>query len=141
MWIPDRPEPRQVEETAPTGSQPYPWATTKGGPTRYFDPSAFTLQPAGFLGTAGRTILRGPGLANLDFSAVKDTALRIMGESGKLEFRAEIFNILNRADFSFPNRTVFAGRADGEAPLAAAGLITSTVHASRQIQLALKLIW
>src|ERR1019366_7836223 len=56
-----------------------------GTPNLYFDPCAFTIPAAGFLGTAGRNILRGPGLANLDFSLMKDTAIKHLGESGKLE--------------------------------------------------------
>ena len=100
-----------------------------------------TVPAAGFLGTVGRDILRGPGLANLDYSLVKDTSLRFLGESGKLQFRAELFNILNHANFATPNRSVFAGIQNVEAPLANAGTITSTSAAARQIQLALKVIW
>ena len=112
-----------------------------GGPDRYFDPLAFSIPAAGFLGTAGRNILSGPGVANLDFSLVKDTALGFLGESGKLEFRAEFFNLLNRANFFRPNALVYAARVDGEAPLAAAGRISRTDTTSRQIQLALKVLW
>ncbi|MBI2817200.1 MAG: TonB-dependent receptor [Acidobacteria bacterium] len=112
-----------------------------GGPDLYYDPCAFALQPAGFLGTAGRNLIRGPGLANVDFSLVKDTALRSLGEGGKLEFRAEIFNILNRVNFSFPGTIAFAGARDGEPRLPTAGIITSTVTTSRQVQFALKLLF
>ncbi len=112
-----------------------------GGPELYYDPCAFTLQSLGFLGTAGRNLIRGPGIANLDFSLVKDTALRSLGENGKLEFRAEIFNILNHANFGLPGNVVFAGARDGEPHLATAGIITNTVTTSRQIQLALKLLF
>jgi len=112
-----------------------------GGPERYYDPSAFTVPAAGFLGTAGRNILRGPGEATLDFSVVKDTALGFLGESGRLEFRAEFFNLLNRVNFSQPDRIVFAARANVEAPLATAGRINSTVGTSRQVQLALKILF
>jgi outer membrane receptor protein involved in Fe transport len=114
--------------------------TILGAPERYFDPSAFTLQPAGFLGNAGRNILRGPGLANVDFSLVKNAAVPRLGESGKFEFRVEFFNILNRANFADPNRTVFSGTA-GSVPVATAGLITSTITASRQIQFAMKVLF
>ena len=95
----------------------------------------------GFLGNLGRNTLRGPGLASVNFSLAKDTPLGFLGESGKLEFRAEFFNLLNRANFGLPSRTVFAGRADGEAPLPTAGRISSTVNTSRQIQLALKFLF
>ncbi|MBI2816080.1 MAG: TonB-dependent receptor [Acidobacteria bacterium] len=115
-----------------------------GGPDRYFDPSAFTIPAAGYLGTAGRNILIGPGFGNLDFSLVKDTALGFLGESGTLEFRAEFFNLLNRANFQTPTgdaRVVYTASQDVETPLGAAGRITSTSNTSRQIQLALKIIF
>jgi hypothetical protein len=113
-----------------------------GGPDRYFDSSAFALQPTGFLGTSGRNILTGPGFFNLDFALHKSTPLRKLGESTALEFRAEFFNILNHANFSLSDvfRQIFAGAAAGEAPLATAGRITTTGQSrSRQIQFALKL--
>jgi hypothetical protein len=112
-----------------------------GGPVQYFDPKAFALETPGFLGNAGRNILRGPGLANLDFSVVKAATIKRLGEGGRLEFRAEFFNILNHANFGQPNRTVFAGTAATEAPLATAGVINNTATPSRQIQLALKLLF
>jgi hypothetical protein len=110
-----------------------------GGPTRYFDPLAFTVPPIGFLGTAGRNILRDPGTATLDFSLGKDTALGFLGEGGKLEFRAEFFNLLNRVNFGLPNRVVYAARNNVEAPLANAGRITTTATTSREVQFALRL--
>ena len=112
-----------------------------GTPNLYYDPCAFTIQPAGFLGNLGRNTLRGPGFANLDFSLAKNTALRFLGESGKLEFRAEVFNLTNRAHFGEPNTTVFAARADAEPVLSSAGTITGTVQSSRQIQFALKILF
>ena len=119
--------------------------TKLGTPDFYIDPCAFTVQPAGFLGTAGRDILRSPGTAEVDFSMVKDTAIRRLGEGGRLEFRAEIFNIMNRANFDAPSSTIFAGTgsndAHAEAPLATSGKVTRTATSSRQIQLALKLIF
>lgn len=121
-----------------------------GTPNLYFDPCGFTIPAAGFLGTAGRDILRGPGLANLDFSLVKDTAIKPLGEAAKLEFRAEFFNLLNRANFITPGigqtnangaGIVYSARADREAPLNTAGVLTQTAVPSRQIQFALKLIF
>jgi hypothetical protein len=112
-----------------------------GTPNLWYDPCAFTLQSPGFLGNAAPNMIRGPGVANLDFSLVKDTALRFLGESGKLEFRAELFNILNHPILGDPNMTLFAGKTGGEAPLNTAGVITATAATSRQIQLALKLLF
>lgn len=116
-----------------------------GGPNLYFDPCAFAEAAPGLLGDFGRNVLRGPGFANVDFSLVKDTNLRWLGEGGKLQFRAEVFNILNHANFSEPGRIVFAGTAAGsgsiEPALTTAGVITGTANPSRQIQLALKVIF
>ncbi len=128
-----------------------------GNPNQWFNPLMFSLpslvpcpnNPAltcGTLGDASRGLLRGPGLTQWDFSLVKDTALPFLGERSRLEFRAEIFNILNHANFAMPIGTVFAGSnkdAGGwsESPVATAGLITSTATSSRQIQLVLKLLF
>lgn len=114
--------------------------TPVGNPTRWFDPCAFALQTAGFLGNAGRNIIRNPGLATMDISLRKEAPLGFLGESGRLEFRAELFNILNKVNLGVPSRIVYAGRADGEAPLDTAGNVTDA-GAARQIQLALKIIF
>jgi len=118
--------------------------TILGGPNHYFDPAAFTLQDAGFLGTSGRNYLTGPGYFNLDFSLGKNIPVKQLGDSGALEFRGEFFNILNHPNFAMNDvfRQVFAGNATGEAPLPTAGVITTTGSArSRQIQFALKLLF
>ncbi len=124
------------------GTAGVPAGTPLGTPQLYFDPCAFAIHPLGFVGNVGRNVLRGPGVANLDFSVAKDTALRFLGESGKLEFRAEIFNILNHANFDMPSTASFSALRDVEAPLANAGRITSTGgRTSRQIQFALKILF
>jgi Carboxypeptidase regulatory-like domain/TonB dependent receptor-like, beta-barrel len=126
------------------GIDPCPTAgQTLGTPDLWFDPCAFTIPHAGFLGNAPRNFLRGPGLSNLDFSVLKDTAIPKLGESGRLEFRAEFFNILNRANFAMPgNRNAYAARGNVESPLSNSGVILSTYPAtSRQIQFALKLLF
>lgn len=105
-----------------------------GQPSRWYDPNAFLLPNVGTFGNVGRGVLRGPGLATVDFSVNKDTRIN---ERFKLQFRAEFFNLLNRANFGVPNTTVFSGTAFN----ASAGLITSTVTTSRQIQGSLKLIF
>ncbi len=103
-----------------------------GNPNRWYDPNAFLLPSVGTFGNVGRGVLRGPGLSNVDLSVNKDTRLN---ERFNLQFRAEFFNLLNRANFGVPNTTVFSGAAFN----ASAGLITSTVTTSRQIQGSLKL--
>jgi hypothetical protein len=110
-----------------------------GGPTQYFDPTAFVLQPRGFLGNAGRNMLTGPGFVNFDLSVVKNNRLRLLGDDGELELRIEAFNVFNRTNFSLPNRVVFGGVRAGEEPLTTAGQITSTMNEARQVQLGVKL--
>ena len=70
-----------------------------GRPDQWFNPNMFTTPLPGFLGNVGRGSLTGPGLFNWDFSLHKDTKLAFLGEAGNLQFRAEFFNILNRANF------------------------------------------
>jgi len=117
---------------------------TLGNPNQWFNPAAF-LAPAfttpadqkangGFYGNVGRDTLIGPGLATWDFSALKDTRI---SERLNLQFRAEIFNLLNRANFNLPNAVVFT--PSGVSPTA--GVITSTSTPSRQVQFGLKLLW
>jgi len=115
--------------------------TPLGTPHLFYDPCAFAIPPLGFLGTAGRDILYGPNFSSLNFSLVKDTSLRMLGESGSLQFRAEIFNILNHPSLGIPGRTVYAARANVEAPQATAGRITDTLSKSREIQFALKILF
>ena len=111
-----------------------------GGPDQYFDPAAFVLQPAGTLGNTGRGAFIGPDLRTFDLAAVKKTKIpRLLGETGNLQIRLEAFNLFNRANFSPPSLTAFAGVADNEAPLATFGLIRSTVTSSRQIQLGVRI--
>ncbi|MGH9374962.1 MAG: carboxypeptidase regulatory-like domain-containing protein [Terriglobia bacterium] len=107
-----------------------------GSPNQYFNPNAFVVPPNGTYGNVGRDTFIGPGLATLDLSVFKDTRIT---ERWHLEFRAELFNILNRANFNTPNLIVFTSPAG--IPSSAAGTITSTSTASRQIQFGLKLIW
>lgn len=107
-----------------------------GSPSQWFNPAAFLAPPAnsGFYGNLGRDTLTGPGIATWDFSMMKDTSVH---EHFTTQFRAEFFNILNRANFNTPNLVVFT--PSGVSPTA--GVITSTSTTSRQIQFALKLLW
>jgi Carboxypeptidase regulatory-like domain len=113
-----------------------------GSPNQWFNPNAFTLPPFGTYGNLGRATLTGPGLATLDFSLFKTTAVN---ERTNLQFRAEFFNLLNHTNFGPPNATIFTNGATTVSTTPAisptAGLITATTTTSRQIQLGLKLIF
>ncbi|MBZ5605059.1 MAG: hypothetical protein LAO79_22405 [Acidobacteriia bacterium] len=105
-----------------------------GKQTQWFDPRAFSLPTPGTWGNLGRGVFEGPGLADVDASLFKTTAL---SEHTSLQFRAEIFNLLNHTNLGTPNAVAFS---NGQVS-ASAGLITSTATTSRQIQFGLKLIF
>jgi hypothetical protein len=118
----------------------------------YFDPCAFSTQPAGYIGTAPRNFIRGPGYDDFDTSVVKDTAAHFLGEGGQIEFRGEFFNIPNHPNYSTPQPYVNTGSCPGggltgctadQAPplIGEVGVVTSTRGTSRQIQFALKLMF
>lgn len=107
-----------------------------GGPNQYFNPAAFLAPATGTYGNVGRDTLVGPGLAELDASLLKTTPL---SDRARLQFRAEFFNIANRANFGTPNAVVFTSASTVPSPTA--GVITTTSTTSRQIQFGLKLLW
>ncbi len=103
-------------------------------PSQYFNPAAFLPPAAGTYGNVRRDSLTGPGLTELDFSAVRNGHLT---ERLGLQFRAEFFNILNHTNFLTPNEVVYTSATSGISPTA--GLVTSTSTTSRQIQFGAKL--
>jgi Carboxypeptidase regulatory-like domain len=113
-----------------------------GNPNQWFNPNAFIAPPStsGFAGKVGRDTYIGPDLVTWDFSVLKDTRIR---ERLSLQFRAEIFNLLDRANFNTPNLIVFTPpTATNPTGLSGtAGAITSTSTTSRQVQFGLKLLW
>jgi hypothetical protein len=103
----------------------------------WFNNACFTLQPQGTYGDAGRDIIIGPNLVNLDDSLTKDFKVAKISELFKVQFRAEAFNILNHPSFQNPNTVIFAGTGLN----ASSGKITATNSSPRQIQLALKIVF
>ncbi|MGH9847977.1 MAG: hypothetical protein ACREEM_55530, partial [Blastocatellia bacterium] len=91
-------------------------------------------QPALYtFGNASRTLpnVRSPGVHNWDFSLFKN--FRIL-ENLNVQFRAEAFNALNRAQFGFPDQNFGnLGRGFGQ--------ITSQANNPRQMQFALKVLF
>lgn len=116
---------------------PQPFTDSDGNPVTVPYPQCFNLR-----GNAGRNILTGPGTMNLDFSVFKNNPVKRISESFNVQFRAEIFNILNHANFAVPvtpdNTDIFDSTG---APTGITGLLTSTTTTAREIQFALKIIW
>jgi hypothetical protein len=96
---------------------------------------------ANLRGNLGRNHIIGPGLSKLDFSVFKNNHVRRISENFNAQFRAEIFNIFNRANFGSPTNNLAVFDQNGVPQAQTAGLLDSTQTTSRQIQFALKLIW
>lgn len=104
-------------------------------PNRYFKVACFAAPAPGFFGNLGRDTLISPGLVDVDFSLFKNMTL---GERKTLQFRAEVFNVANRANFARPaSLNVLASTG----VVASSAQITSTTVSSRQIQFGLKFIF
>jgi len=96
-------------------------------PAQWFNPAAFELAPLGQFGNAGKGIIRGPNLIDLDFALMKNIHVR---EHYQLQLRGEAFNIANHPNFASPNPYINTPSA---------GSIGSTTTTSRQIQIGAKL--
>ncbi len=66
---------------------------------QFLNVAAFAQPAPGTFGNLGRNTLRGPGFADVDFAAVKNTAIT---ERVSLQFRAEMFNLFNRVNLPIP---------------------------------------
>jgi hypothetical protein len=110
-----------------------------GNPNHYVRTECLAApNPITLRGNLGRNALIGPGLMNLDFSIFKNNSVKIISESVHLQFRAEIFNIFNRANFNPPIdfKNVFDSHGN---PIPSGGFIDKTQDPSRQIQFALRI--
>jgi hypothetical protein len=92
-------------------------------------------------GNSGRNIINGPGVTSLDFSVFKNNRIQRISENFNLQFRVEMFNIMNHPNFAPP------GPGDGNAdifspnggPSGLAGFLQRTTVPERQIQFAVKI--
>lgn len=111
-----------------------PLTVPNPSPSQWLNPAAFVRHNLGF-GDAGRNILTGPGLQDVDVALSKNTTIR---EGISLQFRAEAFNLLNHPNFTQPQNNITA---------LTYGQITATrstrgdLGSSRQLQLGMKLIF
>jgi len=100
---------------------------------QYFSPTAFGPSALGQEGNSARRFFHGPGVNNWDFAVLKDTAI---SERVHLEFRAELFNIFNHAQFIGPSG--ITGFSGGVSNTATFGQVSQTAP-PRIGQFALKL--
>lgn len=115
--------------------------TNPGQPYNYLRLNCFAApNPLTLFGDVGRNSVIGPGLIDVDFSAIKNNRIPKISESFNVQFRAEFFNLFNRPNFQSPldNSTLFA--QDGT-PVAGAGQIDTLAIPNREIQFAIKVIF
>ena len=118
-------------------------ATTRcsGDPDQWFDPAAFVLQPAGTFGNTGRGDFTGPEPAHGGSRVDEERPLGAAGQRRPRRAADRGVQPLQSREFRRPELRAFAGQADGEAPLATFGRITTTVTSSRQIQLGIRALF
>lgn len=97
-------------------------------PQQWFATSDFSLPGALMFGNAPRNNVIGPGLVDLDTSLQKETSLY---ESLKLQFRFDVFNMLNHPNFNLPGR-IFGASNFG---------VIQSAQDPRELQFALKLMF
>lgn len=124
--VPDRPN-------LISGGNNNPVLASGRDPNLYFNPLQFELGPPGYLGNLGRNTLENPGILAVDFSIFKNFTFN---EERYLQFRAEMFNIANRANFHEPASLAPFVNATQRNPTV--GRIVQTTTSARQIQFALK---
>jgi hypothetical protein len=98
----------------------------------YFNTAAFVPLadvPRGIYGDAQRGLIYGPGDVNTDLAILRHLNV---GGGARLQLRAEMFNLFNKANFSNPNTNLSSGTSFGRITGAGAG---------RVIQLAAKVVW
>lgn len=72
---------------------------TGAGKTVYLNAAAFSTPAPGTFGNLGRGALHGPGISQMDLTLSKRFAVT---ERINVQFRAEAYNIFNRANFDLP---------------------------------------
>lgn len=99
-------------------------------PNGWFNPAAFVDPGQALQGNVTRNVLRGPGTAQVDFSAIKTFTFF---ERIRTQFRAEAYNLINHPIFSQP--------ASNISTTSTVGKISSTSGDNRSIQLAVKVMF
>jgi hypothetical protein len=95
--------------------------------THWFDATAYAVPDLGTQGTAGRNTIRGPGTQQINLSLIKQFPVN----RARVEFRAEIFNVLNHNNFGNPDTNISNSTR---------GTIT-TADDGRNMQIGLRLHW
>jgi len=96
---------------------------------------------ANLLGNAGRNTIIGPKLVNLDFSVTRNFPIRRISETFNVQFRTEVFNILNHSNFVAPEPLAGASLFQESGARLNNGFLDNLATQPRDMQFALKIIW
>jgi hypothetical protein len=127
------------------GPVPVSLTPAGNGNLQYFPSAACTTPQPGCLflaanhfGNLGRNVIIGPGFQDIDLSLVKSTKIR---ERLTLQFRVDAFDLFNHPNFGQPNRTVSTAAGNTFGQISNTRFATGDSGSSRQLQLAMKLIF
>lgn len=113
--------------------------------TCFSAPSPVTINGVTYpvLGNASRNSVIGPGLVTWDMSVFKNNYIKKISETFNIQFRTEIFNALNRPNFTFslPSANQVVINSSTGLPISSAAKLDTTSTTEREIQFALKMIW
>jgi len=128
--------------TLPTVSASSPYASQCASfPGAVAPPPTGQVYCANLLGNAGRNTIIGPKLVNLDFSATKNSPIHRISETFNVQFRTEIFNILNHSNFVPPEPLTGASLFDATGAPLNNGFLDNLSTQPRDVQFGLKIIW
>jgi hypothetical protein len=113
-----------------------PHAYAKG----LFEPADFPTPAANTNGNLGRNTFCGPNFKGLDFSLVRNFKAPFMGEHGRIQFRAEAFNALNRVNLYLPDGDLGLAVLRQSAAFSTFGKSTQA-YSPRELQFGLKISW
>jgi hypothetical protein len=103
-----------------------------------FQASAFQPPVPGTDGNLGRNTFCGPSFTDVDFSLVKNIHAKFLGEQGRIQFRAEAFNLFNRVNLYLPDSDL------GLALLRGVGSTfgkSTQAYTPRELQFGIKFSW
>ncbi len=107
-------------------------------PACYVSPASLSVGPGYGFGDSPIGNLRSMRRINVDVALVKDIPI---GETKRLQFRAEAFNVFNHMVLGVPGTSIAPSFANGSVSYGSAGVINSIANIPRELQLALKFMF
>jgi hypothetical protein len=126
---------QDLTDTALTYAYPNRLCDARNFPSRnrleWFNKACFANPPFGVLGDATLGVLQDPPINNFDLALMKSTATKFPKETGRVEFRVEMFNAFNHTQWGNPTVSLTSSTYDQ---------ITST-RPARQMQMSLRYLF